>query len=134
MLPYAIGDITQLHINALFADGISESRELDYKRKLPAGLDKRIGFLKDVAAFANTTGGDLVFGIEEETNSEGKHTWRISKILGVADLDDERKLRLEQWIRTGIEPRVYVHLHQIDGRYNPKLWIGSVKKAAYPFA
>ena len=132
MLPHAIGDIMQLHINALVADGISEGRELDYKRRLPAGPDKRIEFLKDVTAFANTTGGDLVFGIEEETNSEGKRTGRVSKILGVEDLDDERKLRLEQWIRTGIEPRVYVHLHQIDGYPNgpvlvvrvPKSWVG----------
>ena len=26
------------------------------------------------------------------------------------------------------------HVHSVWRRYNPKLWIGSVKKAAYPFA
>ncbi len=129
MLPYAISDITKSHINALLADGISENRELDYKRELPEGPDRRIGFLKDVAAFANTNGGDLVFGIEEERNSESKHTGRAARILGVKDLDDARKIKLEQWIRTGIEPRVYVQLRQIDGYPDGPVLVVRVQKS-----
>ena len=129
MLPNVINDITKNHIDALLTDGISENHELDYKRELPEGSDRRIGFLKDVAAFANTSGGDLVFGIEEERNSEGKHTGRAAKILGVKGLDDNRKIKLEQWIRTGIEPRVYVQLCQIDGYADGPVLVVRVQKS-----
>lgn len=129
MLPNVISDITKSHIDALLTDGISENHELDYKRELPEGPDRRIGFLKDVTAFANTSGGDLVFGIEEERNSEGKHTGRAARILGVKGLDDNRKIKLEQWIRAGIEPRVYVQLCQIDGYPDGPVLVVRVQKS-----
>ena len=129
MLPNVISDITKSHIDALLTDGISENHELDYKRELPEGPDRRIGFLKDVTAFANTSGGDLVFGIEEERNSEGKHTGRAARILGVKSLDDNRKIKLEQWIRAGIEPRVYVQLCQIDGYPDGPVLVVRVQKS-----
>ena len=113
MIPNAISSVTASHIKDLVADGISESRELDYKTELPTGADGRIGFLKDVAAFANTSGGDLVFGVDEEVDVNDKRTGRASAIPGLQNLDDAQKLRLEQWVRTGIEPRVYVQLHAV---------------------
>ena len=103
MIPNAISSVTASHIKDLVADGISESRELDYKKELPTGADGRIGFLKDVAAFANTSGGDLVFRVDEEVDLNGKRTGRASAIPGLQNLDDTQKLQLEQWVRTGIE-------------------------------
>ena len=37
MIPNAISSVTASHIKDLVADGISESRELDYKKELPTG-------------------------------------------------------------------------------------------------
>ena len=95
MIPNAISSITKSNIEALVADGISESRQLDYKRELPTGGDGRIRFLRDVAAFANTEGGDLAFGVEEEVDSDDKRTGRAGAIPGVGDLDDARTIRLD---------------------------------------
>ena len=115
MIPNAVSAIRKTHIDALVTDGIPEDRELDYKRELQVGGDRRIGFLKDVAALANTLGGDLVFGVEEETDSTGKRTGKAAAVLGLPDFNDITKLKLEQWIRTGVEPRVYVQFHEIVG-------------------
>ena len=78
-----------------------ESQTLDFKRELP-GPSSRFTheFLKDVCAFANADGGDLVYGIAERN--------------GVADAitpitnsgPDEVSRRLTQMLDAGIEPRL----------------------------
>jgi hypothetical protein len=58
--------ITEADLNALVAQQVPESIVLDYKRDLVGGSDKdRYEFLGDVSSFANTTGGEILFGIEE---------------------------------------------------------------------
>lgn len=129
MIPNAISSVTASHIKDLVADGISESRGLDYKKELPTGADGRIGFLKDVAAFANTSGGDLVFGVDEEVDLNGKRTGRAGAIPGLQNLDDVQKLRLEQWVRTGIEPRVYVQLYEVNELTNGPVLVVRVPRS-----
>lgn len=41
-----------------------ESKNVEYKRELPRKSDK---YIKTVVAFANTSGGKIVFGIEDKT-------------------------------------------------------------------
>jgi hypothetical protein len=57
-------------------------------------------FLADVSAFANSSGGDLVYGIEED--GEG----RASAIVPQPGNPDEEALRLQDVLMHGIEPRV----------------------------
>ena len=53
---------------------MAESHTLDYKQELPnESPQSRLDFLFDVAAFANASGGDLIFGIKER-REEGKST------------------------------------------------------------
>ena len=48
-------------------DGVRESRQIDYKREWKMATDgDRREFLYDVASFANSGGGDLLYGISEE--------------------------------------------------------------------
>jgi hypothetical protein len=49
----ALTDLSEAHIARLVADGVAESRELDFKR-MPYGDDREAKreFLKDVTAFA----------------------------------------------------------------------------------
>ncbi len=49
----------------LVADRVPEGRHLEYKETLPGDSerDKR-EFLADISAFANSAGGDLIYGVQ----------------------------------------------------------------------
>jgi predicted HTH transcriptional regulator len=67
MIPKPLAEITESDLLGLITNGIAESRTLDYKRSLPGNSDAdKKEFLADVSSFANTAGGDLVFGIDED--------------------------------------------------------------------
>jgi len=55
-------------LDMLVAQGIQESLALDYKeaRSLGKGSPERNELCKDVSAFANSAGGQIVYGIEEK--------------------------------------------------------------------
>jgi hypothetical protein len=60
-------DLTPSDIDSLIKNGVPESRTLDYKRDLYSNNDAgKRDFLIDVSAFANTVGGYLIVGIEEQ--------------------------------------------------------------------
>lgn len=99
-----------------------EHRTLDYKAQLPTGSDDdKREFLYDVSSFANASGGDLIYGIEEERDSQSRPTGLPSAVAGlpIANVDSEL-LRLEAVIRTGISPRIIGiqirHLPTTNGR------------------
>jgi hypothetical protein len=80
---------------------VREDRTIEYKRELPASSEAGKGkFLAGASSFANTSGGDIFFGIEEE---KGLPT----QIVGIQSSDLDREiLRLEQWMDSGLEPRI----------------------------
>ena len=69
MIPVPIDDIDADALARLL--GVAEeSVSLDFKRDLPgANREATKEFIADVCALANTRGGDLVYGIDE--NAEG---------------------------------------------------------------
>jgi hypothetical protein len=79
-----------------------EGRQLDYKRDAigQTDSDKR-EFLFDVSSFANTQGGCLVFGIDEERGVP-------TKLVGLgSNIDPDKEiLRIEQLVRAGIRPAI----------------------------
>lgn len=86
-------------INGLVLGGVSESVSLDYKKESYGNTDKdKRELLKDISALANTLGGYIVLGIDE---INGVAT-SVTPITGL-DIDAEC-LRLEQVIRSGLEP------------------------------
>jgi hypothetical protein len=96
-----IDSITMADLESLVIDQVIESKQIEYKQTLPGrGDPEGKEFLKDVSSFANAAGGDLIFGIREEDGTP-------SEICGlhVQNIDDE-KLRIENMIRDGIEPRI----------------------------
>lgn len=96
MIPKRFEDITFADIQALKDNAVAEGKNIEYKRELSSN-DK---FLAGLSAFANTNGGDFIIGIEAQkgvpVNLSG---------LKLADIDTER-LRLEQIIQNGLEPRL----------------------------
>jgi hypothetical protein len=115
MIPKPIDIITEADILALVSGGVSERRTIEYKAALPGGADgERKEFLYDVSSFANAAGGDLLFGVPEVKDENGKNTGTPASPIGVAlstTLDAEVQ-RLTSMIRDGIRP----HLQGVEVR------------------
>ena len=82
--------------------GEAESSTLDFKQAAPLtqGQDRRNEFAKDISAFANANGGDLVYGIEEID----AHACRLVPTPG--ETFDALTRRLNQVLANPVEPRV----------------------------
>ncbi|WP_166911037.1 MULTISPECIES: ATP-binding protein [unclassified Burkholderia] len=101
MIPRArLQEVTEADIQGLIDHGVPEGRTLDYKRDWPRDQDARFEIAKDVCAFANALGGDLIFGVGE--SSEGGHSLAP---LRLADVDKEL-LAIVNSMRDLLEPRV----------------------------
>lgn len=96
-----IEDITIEDINSLIENSVCENKFMDYKRDLDINTDsEKKEFLADVSSFANSTGGDLILGIEEDSSDKIP-----TKILGIPyDNDDKLIRKLEDLIRQSIQP------------------------------
>ncbi len=98
-----IDQITERDLQNLIDNSVIEWKTLDYKATLPGNSDQdKKEFLADVSSFANSVGGDIIFGIACD-NASG-----IPKSLdGLSATNfDHEILRLESSIRDGIEPRI----------------------------
>ena len=101
MIPRPLNDISEADLSALIANGVAEGRTIDYKRVLPGNTDaEKKEFLADTSSFANTGGGDLVFGMDEV----GGLPTQIAG-LQAADLDLEIR-RLDSILAAGLSPRI----------------------------
>jgi hypothetical protein len=106
LIPKArLDTVTEADLQALIDHGVRESRTLDYKRVWPADGGARAEIAKDVCAFANALGGDLVFGIAEDAGV----AMRIEP-LQFANLDADL-LAMTNALRDLLEPRVSGGLH-----------------------
>jgi len=94
-------------IESLVESCVRESTRLDYKRDLPGRTDKdKKEFCEDVAAFANTRGGVIIFGVAEGTGSEDE-SGVPGSVTGVSMPDpDAEALRLANVLRSGLSPRL----------------------------
>ncbi len=107
MVPKPLGSITKEDIDALVANEVGEGRTLDYKESLPGNSDaEKYELLADVSSFANSSGGDILYGIREKRDA-GKPTGIPEAAVGVSVTTvDAEILRLENIIRDGIAPRI----------------------------
>jgi len=125
-----LGEIAEADIRGLI--GGPELRTLDFKEWLPGEIKpggrppKTPGadFAGDVAALANTEGGDLVFGVSERETDDGPRLGRAARVvgLGVAESDHDRlESTLDQWLGQELDPRfrgvAYHWVPLADGRW-----------------
>jgi len=103
VIPKNISDIEYADIERLKKDKTPESDVLDYKERVVSDQD----LVKHVCAFANTRGGDIIFGVKE--SGEGGHPTEISGL----DASDLNKERLEQVILSNVVPRLDVQIKPI---------------------
>lgn len=106
MIGKPIEEITEQELQALVVNKVTEDRTLEYKLSLPGNTDaEKKEFLADVSSFANTAGGDLVYGI-----AENPETREPEAVQGVALAKvDEVKVHLDSIIRDGLSPRIMGH-------------------------
>jgi hypothetical protein len=101
MIPKRLDNVTEDDLLALIRDELAEGRTIDYKRELPGNSDgDKKEFLADVSSFANTAGGDLIFGVDEDQGLPTQITGFQS-----ADIDLELR-RLESLLASGLDPRI----------------------------
>jgi hypothetical protein len=114
MFPRKLSDVAAAEILALFEAEVSEGLDLEFKRSLPAknGADPwmtggRIGdeakdhLTREIIAFANTDGGTLILGMDEDRKSKRAIAplWPIPRCKEAAN-------NLHQSIGRRIEPRL----------------------------
>lgn len=115
MIKRNLADIGPGDIQALVGTKTPEGRSLDFKQELPpirqggsqSGQARKI--LDTAVAFANTDGGDLVFGVAE---ADG----RADRIVGLTgDRIDEAIRGLEDFVRSSTSPPVQIDVFEVQG-------------------
>lgn len=92
-----LDNVSITDIENLVENNIVENKNLEYKREF--GHDDSM--LSELCAFANTSGGDVIYGIEE--NKDGYPI----KVVGVKiDSLDKKMQRINHLVKNGIEPRI----------------------------
>jgi hypothetical protein len=101
MIPKNLNNVSFDDLRNLIENEIRESRTIEYKSELPndAESSKKL-FLAEVCSFANTDGGDIIYGIREDKG--------IPIELAGLNIEDPDKeiLRIESSILSGLEPRI----------------------------
>jgi hypothetical protein len=102
MIRKPLAEILESDLIALVDNEVAEGRTIEYKRDLPAdSREGRSEFMSDVLSFANSSGGDLIFGIAESSGIP-------VELIGVDVADpDAIGLRFENICRDNIEPRIH---------------------------
>ena len=101
MIPRPISDIDVEALRALIENAVPEGKTIEYKRHIPGKAESDVGvLLATVAAFANTSGGDLLLGVDED-----KGVAVGLPGIEIANLDDTTRQLDEKW-RNGVEPRL----------------------------
>jgi hypothetical protein len=118
--------ISEANLQSLKENKVAEGIVLDYKRELygASDTDKR-EFLKDVSSFANTAGGHIIIGIEEQ----GGLPIEVPGIEG--DLDAEMQ-RLENLLRDRMEPRVRPRMRSVQLKNGRRALVIRIPKSWNP--
>ena len=109
-LPVDVADTTQEDLQQLVITKAQENMHLEFKRELPTNWDNKTKneFLADITAFANATGGDLIYGIDEGDEGEA-----LELMFQVLDAEVEER-RLADIFLHNIEPRMPgVQIHTV---------------------
>jgi predicted HTH transcriptional regulator len=92
--------VEEKHLQSLIDTGAAESLWIEYKRDTYDSHDgAKAEFLADISSFANSSGGDLVIGMEEK----GGVPISLKPFAGNAD---SQLLRLIQMAQCGLQPRI----------------------------
>jgi hypothetical protein len=105
---YSTELFTDEYIIKLIDNKIPENIYLDYKRDLNIdSSDERKEFLFDICSFANSEGGILVYGIDEEKNKDTSNTGIPGEIIGLKFPNSDALIqKIESLIGSSVQPRI----------------------------
>jgi len=108
MIQKDFDDIRKEDIESLVKNGVQERRTLEYKEALPGNSDKdKSEFLEDVSSFANSSGGDLIYGVRDKRDPNGKTTGVPEAVIGLKGTNADQEIRrLDDLIRNCVKPRM----------------------------
>lgn len=117
MLHKAINTITEADLCRLVEDGRREEVQLEFKQALPGNSDDgKREFLKDVTAMANSSGGDIIYGIRED-RSNPDEAGKAAELVGVGTAGvgaDAAKLWMTELLNSSVEERILgVVIHDV---------------------
>ncbi len=103
-LPTKLTDTTQGHLQQLVDDAAPENQHRDYKRELPSNWDNEAKkrFVADLIAMANSTGGDVIYGIDEDSDACAKALMPRVHANGI----DAEVRRMQDFAMEYVEPRL----------------------------
>jgi schlafen family protein len=100
---------TEGELLGLITSGQEENIQLDFKKTIDTTDKAKTELSKDVSAFANTIGGHIIIGMDED----GQATHKAAAITPL-DPGAVSKEWLEQVINSRIHPRLSVRIHPVD--------------------
>ena len=97
----SLDDVSEADLRELITNGVREGKKLEYKQELTINNDSgKKEFLADCSSFANTVGGHLIYGMNENNGIP-------IELVGLdIKYPDHEINRLENLIKSGIEPRM----------------------------
>lgn len=105
MIDKKLDTITKEDLFNLIDNKILENKTLEYKKKLPdfTSKESKEEFFADITSFANSNGGDLIFGIDEK-NGEPDNLCGF-----IIDNVDQTLIRIQDLLNNSnhIKPRIY---------------------------
>lgn len=101
MIQKPIDSIVKNDLLDLIENSVLEKKTLDYKVSFSGNSDEdKREFLKDITSFANSSGGDIIFGIKEDNGVP-------VEIVGILKGEVDAKIRwIEDLVRQAVQPRI----------------------------
>ena len=96
----SVANVTAADLNRLISDEVIEDKVIEYKRDVPKGHEGNALITDAVCSFANTVGGDLLFGVAAPKGIP------LSLPGLPTDEIDDLKQRIENRVLDAIEPRI----------------------------
>jgi Putative DNA-binding domain len=124
MISKTLDEIGEIDLEALLSNGVSEGKTIEYKVSLPGNSDgDKKEFLADISSFANTSGGDLIFGVDE---AQGVPISIPGLLLSDPDIEIRR---LDSIINDGLDPRIRIATRTIQRNAKPPALIARIERS-----
>ncbi|MCD4533558.1 ATP-binding protein [Nocardioides sp. cx-169] len=108
-----IDQLSESHIQSLVTSGVEEAFDIDYKEELYGSNDSaRRSLAGDVAAMANTAGGVIVLGVQEDQQARAVATPGVP-------LSDAETARMRQIVASLVAPHPTLDILNIPTAGNP---------------